>query len=250
MKPRATVEFTSERIVDMRHITTAVILLFILSTNVFADGGADYGWYVEGDYVPEIRVKVVLTNTLGFDRSDCPVAITRSVMPIPNISDFFVTVVDPSLPPDPEPGEDEIRAVGGWKTRAETNGHYLFYQLDDLDKDGLWDELYFVIDIKANETKTIYVYIQPPVKRWLRGLYKHYTHAVIGNYERNFIPWWESEVIGWKIAALTDVDMYGKRERIIVSPFECINNWAGYNRPYEYGLDILMVSDTFGAAGP
>ena len=107
-------------------------------------------------------------------------------MPLPNISDHWVTVVDPALPPDKEPSEDEIRKVGGWKTRAETNGHYLFYQLDDLDRDGVWDELYFVIDIKAGETKTVYLYIQPPAKTWLRGLYEHYTHAIVGKYGRIF----------------------------------------------------------------
>jgi hypothetical protein len=211
--------------------------------------GPDYQWYTEGNYTPSLRVKVVLRNVLDFDRVKCPVALPRSEFPIPDISDFFVTVVDPSLPPDPEPTEAEIRAVGGWKTRQESNGHYLRYQLDDLDKDGLWDELYFACDIKAKETKTIYIYVQPPQQTWLRGLYKHETHCIIGNYERNFIPWWESEVIGWKIATLTDVDMFGKRERIIISPMECIENWAGYNRPYKYGLDILLVGETFGAAG-
>ena len=132
-------------------------------------------------------VKVILQNALDFDRTDCPVAIPRDEFPCPDISDFFVTVVDPMLPPDPEPTEEEIRAVGGWKTRKETNGHYLRYQLDDLDKDGLWDELYFTCDIKARETKVIYVYVQPPQQVWLRGLYPHETHCVVGNYERNVI---------------------------------------------------------------
>lgn len=237
------------------HTVVTVLFSFIIcfsaKSNPLLKGvqGLDYGWYTEGDYIPSTRVKVVVKNVLDFDRKTCPVIIPRKDFPIPNISDFFVTVVDPALPPDPEPTEDEIRAVGGWKTRRETNGHYLRYQLDDLDKDGLWDELYFTCDIKANETKTLYVYIQPPHQRWLRGLYRHETHAEIGNYERNLIPWWESEVIGWKIATLTDVDMYGKRERVIISPMECIENWAGYNRPFEYGMDILLVGDTFGAAG-
>ncbi|MBN1294306.1 MAG: DUF4861 family protein, partial [Candidatus Latescibacteria bacterium] len=67
--------------------------------------------------------------------------------------------------------------------------------------------------------------------------------------ERNFIPWWESKLMGWKLAYPTDVDMFGKRQPIFVTPEECINNWAGYNRPYEFGIDILMVADTFGTGG-
>ena len=227
---------------------TFLFMIFVFAGFCAAEG-IDYGWYTEGDYVPSTRIKVVVRNTLDFDRTDCPVAITRNRMPLPNISDHWVTVVDPALPSDTEPSEEEIRKVGGWKTRAETNGHYLFYQLDDLDRDGVWDELYFVIDIGAGETKTIYLYIQPPAKTWLRGLYEHYTHAVVGNYERNFIPWWESKLMGWKLAYPTDVDMYGKREPGFVTSEECINNWAGYNRPYEYGIDILMVADTFGSGG-
>ncbi|MCD6308049.1 MAG: DUF4861 family protein [Candidatus Latescibacteria bacterium] len=233
----------------MRKVSALLFSITIIPFVVQAQTGRDYGWYTEGDYTPAARVKVVVQNELDFDRTDCPVVIPRSEFPLPDISDFFVTVVDPALPPDPEPSEEEIRAVGGWKTRRETNGHYLRYQLDDLDKDGLWDELYFACDIGAGETKTLYVYVQPPQKRWLRGLYPHDTHCVVGNYERNFISWWESALHGWKIAALTDVDMYGKRQEIFISPFECIKNWAGYNRPYEYGMDILLVGDTFGAAG-
>ncbi len=233
----------------MRIKIVIVCVFMSLTAGVSFAAGPDYGWYTEGDYIPEVRIKVVLENVLDFDRTDCPVAITRREMPLPNINDNHVTVVDPSLPSDTEPTEAEIRAVGGWKTRAETNGHYLRYQLDDLDRDGLWDELYFVVACKKNETKTVYLYIQPPAKIWLRGLYEHETHAVIGNYERNLIPWWESKDMGWKLAYPTNVDMYGKRVPNFVSPMECIMNWAGYNRPYEYGMDILLVGDTLGAAG-
>ena len=232
------------------HVISTVIFLFLFVNSGISDAeGIDYGWYTEGDYSPPTRIKVVIHNTLDFDRTDCPVIITRRQMPLPNISDHWVTVVDPALPPDPEPTKEEIRKIGGWKTRAETNGHYLFYQLDDLDKNGVWDELYFVVDIKAGETKTLYLYVEKPERPWLRGLYEHYTHAVVGNYERNFIPWWESKFMGWKLAYPTDVDMYGKREPIFVTSEECINNWAGYNRPYKYGIDILMVADTFGSGG-
>jgi len=170
-------------------------------------------------------------------------------MPVPNISDQWVTVVDPTLPSDPEPTEEQLKKVGGWQTRKETNGHYLFYQLDDIDRDGLWDELFFMIDIKARETKTIYLYIEKPIRPWLRGLYEHETHAVIGNYERNLIPWWESKLMGWKLAYPTDVDLYAKRQPLLVSAEECIRNWSGYNRPYAHGSDILMVADTFGTGG-
>ena len=170
-------------------------------------------------------------------------------MPIPNISDFWVTVVDPELPSLPEPTEEQLAKVGGWQPRAETNGHYIRYQLDDIDKDGIWDELFFMVDIKARETKTIYLYTEKPFRPFLRGLYKQDTFAMIGNYERNLISWWESKHIGWKLAYPTDVDMYAKREPLLVAYEEQINNYSGYNKPYSQGSDILMVSNTFGTGG-
>ena len=235
----------------MRNLSLALVLILFSTSlsHTYAAGGIDYSWYTEGDYTPSTRVKVTLHNSLDFDRTDCPVVITRQEMPIPNISDFWVTVVDPTLPPLPEPTAEELAKVGGWLPRRETNGHYLRYQLDDIDKDGLWDELFFMIDITAHATKTIYLYTEKPDKPFLRGLYKQDTFAMIGNYERNLISWWESKYMGWKLAYPTDVDMYAKREPMLVAYEEQINNYSGYNKPYAHGSDILMVSDTFGAGG-
>ena len=62
----------------------------------------------------------------------------------------WVTVVDPTLTPLLESTEEELKKVGGWQPRAETNGHYIRYQLDDIDKDGIWDELFFMVDSMGN----------------------------------------------------------------------------------------------------
>ena len=233
----------------MRKLSIILFFMTFMSTEIFGNEGKDYGWYTEGDFIPETRIKVTLHNTLHFERTDCPVIITREMMPIPNISDFWVTVVDPTLPSLPEPTEEQLTKVGGWQPRKETNGHYIRYQLDDIDKDGIWDELFFMVDIKARETKTIYLYTEKPFRPFLRGLYKQDTFAMIGNYERNLISWWESKHIGWKLAYPTDVDMYAKREPLLVAYEEQINNYSGYNKPYSHGSDILMVSNTFGTGG-
>jgi len=233
--------------VNRTFLLTALIVSATV-TECFA-AGRDYGWYTEGDYIPGTRIKVVLHNTLDFERSDCPVVITRDRIPIPNISDFWVTVVDPKGPPLPEPSAEDLAKVGGWLPRKETNGHFLRYQLDDIDKDGIWDELFFMVDIGGGETKTVYLYTEQPNRPFLRGLYKQDTFAMIGNYERNLITWWESKTLGWKLAYPTDVDMYAKREPMLVAYEEQINNYSGYNKPFEHGSDILMVSNTFGTGG-
>jgi len=162
---------------------------------------------------------------------------------------MWVTVVDPSLPPKPAPSKEELAFVGGHGIREETNGHQIFRQLDDLDKDGVWDELFFQTDLKAREKKTMFIYIGFSQRGWN----EHGTHATIGSYCRHIIPWWESGNIGWKLWYPTNVDMYGKKKSILMSWEMCINNLCGYNgvpvvNP-DYGSDIMRVADSFGAGG-
>ncbi len=43
-----------------------------------------------------------------------------------------MTVVDPGLPPYEGPSEELQRLQGGHQLRAESNGHAVFHQMDDL----------------------------------------------------------------------------------------------------------------------
>ena len=47
--------------------------------------------------------------------------------------------MDPSLPPYEGPSKEVLALYGGHQLTAETNGHALFRQFDDLDKDGRGD---------------------------------------------------------------------------------------------------------------
>ncbi len=136
-------------------------------------------------------------------------------------------------------------AQGGHHIREETNGQQIFFQADDLDKDGIWDELFFMVDIKARETKTMYLYIEKAE----RGLYKHKTHAGIGYYGRHMVPFWETEYMGWKLWFPTSVDLHGKREPMLTAYPEYSENLSGYYMPYKYGSDIMRVGSTFGNGG-
>jgi hypothetical protein len=209
--------------------------------------GAD--WYTEGNFAPPKRLQITLVNSLDIDRKDCPVVITREQFPVKKLHEMWVTVVDPSLPPKPEPSKDELAFAGGHGIRAETNGHQLFYQLDDLDKDGIWDELYFQTDLRANETKTMYVYFGFSGRGWNA----HGTQAMIGSYCRHIIPWWESKHVGWKLWFPTSVDMYGKRKGVLMAHEMCNHNYCGYygvpKVNYDYGSDVMGVGGSFGAGG-
>ncbi|MCE5248593.1 DUF4861 domain-containing protein [bacterium] len=203
------------------------------------------GWYTEGDFAPTKRIRVTVTNTLDMNRKDCPVVITRAQSPVASTYEADVFVIDPTLPSQPEPTLDQKKATGSGISLKETNGHHIAYQLDDLDKDGVWDELFFMSDFKPRETKTFFVYIGTND----RGIFAHETHAEIGAYGRHIVPWWESKVMGWKLWYFSDVDLYGKREPMLVSNHENTSNISGYTAGSVYGNDIMTVEDSFGAGG-
>jgi len=221
-----------------------VCTIFLTAAAVTAIAQDD-GWYTEGDYEPLERMKVTIRNTLTIERKDCPVVIRRSRMPYQNIPQRYITVVDPSLPGAPEPTREMLEKASGYLIRKEDYGHYLEYQMDDLDKDGLWDELFFLTDLAPREEKTIYLYIGKAE----RGLYTHKTHAGIGYYGRHMVPFWEAEFVGWKLWFPTSVDLHGKREPMLTAYPEYKDNLSGYYMPYQYGTDIMTVSTTFGNGG-
>jgi hypothetical protein len=234
-----------ERTMSCKILVGLFIPLFLTAPG----NGSDKGWYTEGNFAPSKRLAITLINTLDVDRNDCPVVITRDQFPVKKLHEMCVTVVDPSLPPRPEPTKEEFAFAGGHGIRQETNGHQIFYQLDDLDKDGIWDELYFQTDLKARETKTLYIYFGFSGRGWN----PHGTHATIGSYMRHIIPWWESANIGWKLWFPTSVDMYGKRKPMLMSQEMCIHNYCGYygvpKVNFDYGSDIMGVGSSFGAGG-
>ena len=131
-------------------ISVFFILLFIAPRTVAAE---NTGWYTtfsaskdtsySGGVTADARVKVTLINTLDVARKECPVVIPRIRMPLPDHYSEWVAVIDPDLPP----------------RKREKNGSILFSQLDDIDKDGIWDELFFMVDMKPLEKKTVYIYI-------------------------------------------------------------------------------------------
>lgn len=205
-------------------------------------------WYTQGDFAPVRRFVVELTNDLDVDRLNAPVVIRRDQVPVADLHELEVTVVDPSLPPSPEPSADRLKRAGGHEARAEAHGHALMQQMDDLDKDGVWDELFFVKDVKARATKRIEVYLG-----WnQRGWNPHETHAAIGSYCRHLMPFWESKHIGWKLWFPTSVDVYGKRQPMLIADRLYMENLDGYGVTLidrAMGSDIQSVEGSFGGGG-
>ena len=71
----------------------------------------------------------------------------------------------------------------------------------------------------------------------------------MGYYGRHMVPFWESELMGWKLWYPTDVDLHGKRNPMLTAYPEYSTNLSGYFMPWKYGSDIMTVSTSFGAGG-
>ena len=210
---------------------------------------AQEGWYVQGDFTPQERVAVVIVNDLDEERRDAPVLIRRDQLPmLADIQELTVTLVDPQGQPRPEPSSELLARQGPHERRREANGRALDYQFDDLDRDGVWDELFFVVDLKAGERKTLHLYRGFQQRGWNA----HRTHAAIGSYMRHTVPFWESENVGWKLWFPTDIDLYAKRKPVLMSHRLYMGNLDGYGVSAEnpdYGADIMSVDDSFGGGG-
>ncbi len=225
----------------LRRVLSLALLLAALPGAAFSQEG----WYTEGDFAPAVRVKLLLTNTLDFDRRNCPVIIPADRLPIRDIMELSINVVDPALPGVPQPTKEELSLGGGHRIQKETNGHQLYSQFDDIDHDGIGDEFFFMTDLKARETKTLYLYFGLSQRGWNI----HGVHGAIGSYSHHLIPFWESANVGWKLWYPTDCDLYGKRRNVLMSNELYMKNLNGYAVPYDYGSDIMRVEDSFGAGG-
>jgi len=210
---------------------------------------AQDAWYAQGDFTPSTRVEIVIANDLAEDRKDAPIVIRRDQLPmLADIQELTVTLVDPSGEARPEPSAALLARQGPHERRGESNGLSLDYQFDDLDRDGIWDELFFVADLKAGERKRFHLYRGFQQRGWN----PHRTHAAIGSYMRHTVPFWESEHVGWKLWFPTDIDVYGKRKPLLMSNRLYMGNLDGYGVSTEnpdYGADIQSVDDSFGGGG-
>jgi hypothetical protein len=228
----------------LKKLISGVVLLFFMIC--CTDAQSKYGWYTEGNnYAPGQRIRITVSNPLGTAIKDCPVVIQRSQLPVQNTPERWIALVDPNLPSNPEPTIEELKVKSGYLRRKETNGHYLVVQIDDVDKDGIWDEMFFLTDLAPHENREFYIYIG----QYERGTSKQFVHGAIASYGRHLVPFMESENMGWKLWYPHDLDLQGKRGPMLTFFHEYSTATSGYFLPKEYGADIMTVAKSFGAGG-
>lgn len=219
------------------------------SFSVPAAAQAQGEWYEQGEFSPVRRVAITISNPLDEPRTNSPVVIPRSALPmLHDVHELSITLVDPRGTPRTEPPAAQRALEGAHGRLAERGGRSFDYQLDDLDQDGLWDEMFFIADLAPRETRTVYAYLGPQQRGWN----PHRTHAGIGSYMRHLVPFWESENVGWKLWYPTDIDVFAKRRPQLMSNRLYMENLDGYAVSLidpALGSDIMEVADSFGGGG-
>ena len=94
------------------------VFITLLFTAGIANAQSGAGWYTEGkDYAPTRRIKITVTNPLNVPVKGCPIVVPRTSLPMQNIPERWIGIVDPRLPSDPEPTIEQIKVNSGYVRR-------------------------------------------------------------------------------------------------------------------------------------
>lgn len=149
----------------------------------------------------------------------------------------------------------------------DENGELLPTQCDDLDGDGRWDELAFLCDLEAGETKKIAfesvdnlpdfpVLTSIRFGRVTRPFEEVTTDLRMKTNETKFTapvyqmegPAWENDLIAFRnyYDARNGIDIFGKTTSAMVMDSVGVNG-RDYHALADWGMDILKVGNSLGA---
>jgi hypothetical protein len=152
------------------------------------------------------------------------------------------------------------------------NGKYIPSQVDDLNRDGEWDELAFVCDFDLNETKSLNVKL---VSRDEMPEFVQRTNVRLGegNKEDGFkgvdqavspkgytgVPFkyqaesvsWENDIMGFRnyFDCRNAKDLFGKLNSDMVMDKIGTKESGSYHDLSDWGMDVLHVGPSLGAGG-
>jgi len=151
----------------------------------------------------------------------------------------------------------------------DANGEKLPSQCDDLDKDGQWDELAFLVNLNAGEAKTLYFNAVAeeevpdfPKRTNVRFGYKEEPFVEVTGEERLETtdsptiseifqmegPAWENDRVAFRnyYDARNGIDIFGKTTTDMILDSVGIRG-QNYHEMDDWGMDILKVGNSLGA---
>jgi hypothetical protein len=167
---------------------------------------------------------VTLENSLKKPFPDAPIVIERSELNIP-----------------------ERNSVISVRTQKDENIWNIPFQLDDLDEDGKWEELFFQIDFDGKQI--INVEINFGENKGSAHAFPKRVNAVIDDRPRDpwtvYKPLWESEIMTYCTYGATQIDMIGKTiPRLSLDYFYGEVKHPQHTFSAEFGHDFLLTANT------
>lgn len=154
--------------------------------------------------------------------------------------------------------------------KDSASGELLPCQLDDIDNDGKWDELFSQVSLEANESKSFYLELikpseAPEVKVRTNVRFANIDDASNELYEADRLtstdtetsqkyfqfegPSWENDIIGFRnyFDFRNGMDIWGKTSSEMVLDSVGIKGAPSYHEMQPWGMDILKVANSLGA---
>ena len=196
------------------------------------------------------EVRLHISNPLDQQRKDAIILLTRSAV------EQWI-----------ELSADQVPLL------TDLHGDPIPCQLDDVDQDGAWDELFSLIDIGPLEENTLLLTTVPPdqfpsfeIRTNLRlganepgypelkeaprleGITYH-NHSRTGEVYQMEGPAWENDMVGFRnyLDQRNGMDIFGKLTGRMVLDSVGIATRQSYHEPDEWGMDILRVNESLGA---
>lgn len=155
---------------------------------------------------------------------------------------------------------------GDFISVATASGDLLPSQMDDLDGDGSWDELAFIIDLKASEKQKVTFHGGEPVEFEMRTnlrfgsalephdeltgqlrLKSNDSPSISAVYQMEG-PAWENDKVGFRnyYDARNGIDIFGKSVTRMALDGAGIRG-QNYHELSDWGMDVLKVGNSLGA---
>ncbi len=200
---------------------------------------------------PKKEIRIEVTNTMDKSRKDAIILLSRSAIS----------------------GWTEIPS-GQWPALKAGDGSFIPSQVDDLDGDGEWDELFALIDMEASSQKIVAMTFQLPEDyptfktrtnlrlgaaepgypelfeaARLEGVsFDNYSGRTAGAFQMEG-PAWENDKVGFRnyLDQRNGMDIFGKLTAEMVLDSVGIAGSPSYHEPAKWGMDVLKVGTSLGS---
>lgn len=198
-------------------------------------------------------VELSVSNPLDAERNDATIVISR------NILSEQMKLPDGKVPLLLDPDGDPLPC-----------------QVDDLDQDGAWDELFAVTDLGPSEVKALTIRLVVPEEYpeflvrtnvrlgantpgypellnadRLEGVSYHNYAGVTGAAYQMEGPAWETDLVGFRnyLDQRNGMDIFGKLTTEMILDSVGVKGQPSYHKPNEWGMDVLKVGTSLGSGG-